>query len=155
MFLSGDYSCLRVQLLFARQLSFFLVTVYVPCSMTVSVSWMSFWLDHKAVRIYQISSCQIQNFEHWLWCEQSPKSTSQQICGVLLGATWTSSHDVEYEIRGSFHPPPHSHLTKLSSIPSNFCICTKSKFYSPVDFYLYEVPPCIALGVITPGPKFN
>ena len=23
--------------------------VYVPCSMTVSVSWMSFWLDHKAV----------------------------------------------------------------------------------------------------------
>ena len=24
--------------------------VYVPCVMTVSVSWMSFWLDHKAVR---------------------------------------------------------------------------------------------------------
>ena len=23
--------------------------VYVPCVMTVSVSWMSFWLDHKAV----------------------------------------------------------------------------------------------------------
>ena len=38
-----------MDLLFARQLSFFLVTVYVPCSMTVSVSWMSFWLDHKAV----------------------------------------------------------------------------------------------------------
>ena len=47
--LAGEYSCLRVKLLFARQLSFFLVTVYVPCSMTVSVSWMSFWLDHKAV----------------------------------------------------------------------------------------------------------
>ena len=45
----GTYSCLRVKLLFARQLSFFIVTVYVPCSMTVSVSWMSFWLDHKAV----------------------------------------------------------------------------------------------------------
>jgi len=46
---TGTYSCLRVKLLFARQLSFFIVTVYVPCSMTVSVSWMSFWLDHKAV----------------------------------------------------------------------------------------------------------
>jgi len=46
---TGEYSCLRVDLLFARQLSFFIVTVYVPCSMTVSVSWMSFWLDHKAV----------------------------------------------------------------------------------------------------------
>jgi len=45
---TGEYSCLRVKLLFARQLSFFLVTVYVPCSMTVSVSWMSFWLDHKS-----------------------------------------------------------------------------------------------------------
>ena len=42
--------------MFARQLSFFIVTVYVPCSMTVSVSWMSFWLDHKAVSmiIYHI-----------------------------------------------------------------------------------------------------
>ena len=49
LLLAGEYSCLRVKLLFARQLSFFLVTVYVPCSMTVSVSWMSFWLDHKAV----------------------------------------------------------------------------------------------------------
>ena len=46
---TGAYSCLRVELLFARQLSFFVVTVYVPCTMTVSVSWMSFWLDHKAV----------------------------------------------------------------------------------------------------------
>jgi len=46
---TGAYSCLRVELLFVRQLSFFVVTVYVPCTMTVSVSWMSFWLDHKAV----------------------------------------------------------------------------------------------------------
>ena len=55
----GTYSCLRVKMLFARQLSFFIVTVYVPCSMTVSVSWMSFWLDHKAVSqniIIQLSS---------------------------------------------------------------------------------------------------
>jgi len=46
---TGEYSCLQVDLMFARQLSFFIVTVYIPCSMTVSVSWMSFWLDHKAV----------------------------------------------------------------------------------------------------------
>jgi len=46
---TGEYSCLQVDLTFARQLSFFIVTVYIPCSMTVSVSWLSFWLDHKAV----------------------------------------------------------------------------------------------------------
>ena len=45
----GEYSCLQVDLMFARQLSFFVVTIYVPCSMTVTVSWFSFWLDHKAV----------------------------------------------------------------------------------------------------------
>ena len=30
------------------------VQVYIPCSMTVSVSWLSFWLDHKAVRYLDI-----------------------------------------------------------------------------------------------------
>jgi hypothetical protein len=43
---------LRVELTFARQLSFFIVTIYVPCFMIVIVSWMSFWIDHKAVRIF-------------------------------------------------------------------------------------------------------
>jgi len=46
---TGAYSCLRVELTFARQLSFFIVTIYVPCFMIVIVSWMSFWIDHKAV----------------------------------------------------------------------------------------------------------
>ena len=50
----GEYSCLQVDLKFARQLSFFVVTIYVPCMMTVSVSWMSFWLDHKAVSLFKI-----------------------------------------------------------------------------------------------------
>lgn len=46
---TGAYSCLRVELTFARQLSFFIVTIYVPCFMIVVVSWFSFWIDHKAV----------------------------------------------------------------------------------------------------------
>ena len=58
-----------MKLLFARQLSFFIVTVYVPCSMTVSVSWMSFWLDHKAVParvalglFYTVILCRVKSF---------------------------------------------------------------------------------------------
>lgn len=47
--ITGTYSCLRVVLTFARQLSFFIVTIYIPCFMIVIVSWMSFWIDHKAV----------------------------------------------------------------------------------------------------------
>ena len=55
MSLPGEYSCLRVDLVFARELSFYIVTIYVPCFMIVVVSWFSFWLDYKAVSnfIYQ------------------------------------------------------------------------------------------------------
>merc|ERR1719233_628042 len=46
---TGEYSCLRVDLVFARELSFYIVTIYIPCFMIVVVSWFSFWLDYKAV----------------------------------------------------------------------------------------------------------
>lgn len=49
IFGAGAYSCLRVELTFARQLSFFIFTIYIPCFMIVIVSWMSFWIDYKAV----------------------------------------------------------------------------------------------------------
>ena len=40
--------CLQVDLVFARELSYFLVTMYVPCIMIVVVSWFAFWIDHKS-----------------------------------------------------------------------------------------------------------
>ena len=55
LYLTGAYSCLRVVLVFARQLSFFIFTIYIPCFMIVIVSWMSFWIDHKAVRKLNMS----------------------------------------------------------------------------------------------------
>ena len=57
--LSGAYSCLRVKLTFARQLSFFIVTIYIPCFMIVIVSWMSFWIDYKAVSLMYQYLCTI------------------------------------------------------------------------------------------------
>ena len=45
---TGEYSCLQVDLVFARELSYFLVTMYVPCIMIVVVSWFAFWIDHKS-----------------------------------------------------------------------------------------------------------
>jgi len=75
---TGAYSCLRVNLLFVRQLSFFVVTVYVPCTMTVSVSWMSFWLDHRPptgkrnvftswVNDFQFQAKKIDIFSRWIF----------------------------------------------------------------------------------------
>jgi len=46
---TGMYSCLKVNLLFKREFSYYLIQIYVPCCMLVIVSWVSFWLDANAV----------------------------------------------------------------------------------------------------------
>ncbi|KAG7176463.1 Glutamate-gated chloride channel-like 15, partial [Homarus americanus] len=46
---SCAYSCLKVDLLFKREFSYYLLTIYIPCCMLVIVSWVSFWLDQNAV----------------------------------------------------------------------------------------------------------
>nr|WES13121.1 glutamate-gated chloride channel subunit E [Caligus rogercresseyi] len=45
---TGEYSCLTVIMTFRRQLSYYIITIYIPTFMIVMVSWMSFWLDHKS-----------------------------------------------------------------------------------------------------------
>ena len=47
--LLGEYSCLQVDLLFAREVSYYIITIYLPTLMIVIVSWFSFWIDHKSV----------------------------------------------------------------------------------------------------------
>ncbi len=49
LFFLGEYSCLSVDLVFKRQFSYYLITIYVPGCMLVVVSWVSFWLDPHAV----------------------------------------------------------------------------------------------------------
>lgn len=49
IFFSGEYSCLKVDLLFKREFSYYLIQIYIPCCMLVIVSWVSFWLDQGAV----------------------------------------------------------------------------------------------------------
>lgn len=47
--IAGEYSCLKVDLLFKREFSYYLIQIYIPCCMLVIVSWVSFWLDQGAV----------------------------------------------------------------------------------------------------------
>ncbi|CAH1153428.1 unnamed protein product [Phaedon cochleariae] len=47
--ITGEYSCLKVDFLFKREFSYYLIQIYIPCCMLVIVSWVSFWLDQGAV----------------------------------------------------------------------------------------------------------
>ncbi len=51
---TGTYSCLTVDMGFRRQISYYIITIYIPTFLIVMVSWMSFWLDHKSVRSWTI-----------------------------------------------------------------------------------------------------
>lgn len=46
---TGTYSCIKVDLLFRREFSYYLIQIYIPCVMLVIVSWVSFWLDPNAI----------------------------------------------------------------------------------------------------------
>ncbi|XP_054153951.1 glutamate-gated chloride channel-like isoform X1 [Oppia nitens] len=46
---TGEYSCLKVDLQFKREFSYYLIQIYIPCCMLVIVSWVSFWLDPNAI----------------------------------------------------------------------------------------------------------
>lgn len=47
--ITGEYSCLTVNLDFKREFSYYLIQIYIPCCMLVIVSWVSFWLDPNAI----------------------------------------------------------------------------------------------------------
>lgn len=51
---TGEYSCLRLNLLFDRERNGYIINVYLPCIMCVLVSWVVLWISNKntAVRVF-------------------------------------------------------------------------------------------------------
>jgi anionic glutamate receptor len=46
---SGNYSCIQLDITFEREFGFYLIQIYIPCSMLSLVSWVTFWLEPTAV----------------------------------------------------------------------------------------------------------
>ncbi|EYC05823.1 hypothetical protein Y032_0080g1380 [Ancylostoma ceylanicum] len=46
---TGEYSCIQAVFRLKRMFSYYLAQVYVPSTLLVIVSWVSFWLDRNAV----------------------------------------------------------------------------------------------------------
>lgn len=45
----GNYSCLKVNLIFTRDRSFYFTTVFIPGIILVTSSFITFWLEWNAV----------------------------------------------------------------------------------------------------------
>jgi hypothetical protein len=46
---TGNYSCLRVSLIFNRDRAFYFTTVFIPDIILVTSSFITFWLEWNAV----------------------------------------------------------------------------------------------------------
>jgi len=48
---TGEYSCLRVDMLFTREWRFYLIQVFIPMTMLVTLAWLTFWVKDSPVRV--------------------------------------------------------------------------------------------------------
>ena len=44
----GQFSVLHARFILRRHMGYFLINVYVPCSLLVILSWVSFWINREA-----------------------------------------------------------------------------------------------------------
>ena len=47
-FVSGNYSRLACEIQFVRSMGYYLIQIYIPSSLIVIISWVSFWLNRGA-----------------------------------------------------------------------------------------------------------
>lgn len=48
-FLSGDYMIMTIFFDLSRRMGYFTIQTYIPCILTVVLSWVSFWINKDAV----------------------------------------------------------------------------------------------------------
>ncbi|PAA51221.1 hypothetical protein BOX15_Mlig006140g2, partial [Macrostomum lignano] len=46
---TGQFACLFVEFKLERKFGFYLIYTYLPSILIVAISWISFWIDYKAV----------------------------------------------------------------------------------------------------------
>ena len=91
-------SNISLKIVLQRQLSFFILTIYMPTTMIVFVSWFSFWIDHKAVparvtlgvtTLLAMSTTQVSTFVKE--CVQCSDLAMIQICKFELSTKTTTT----------------------------------------------------------------
>ena len=73
VFFAGQYTMLYVNFLLKRHTGYFLINVYVPCSLLVVLSWVSFWINREATadRI-ALGTFYFANIRNAVWYSRVP-----------------------------------------------------------------------------------
>lgn len=48
---NGNYSRLKLNIELQREMGYYVVQIYIPCFMLFILSWITFWLKHKATNV--------------------------------------------------------------------------------------------------------
>lgn len=83
----GNYSCLRVDLIFTRDRAFYFTTVFIPGLILVTSSFITFWLEWNAVPARSMIGKQIKEMKTHLRKENPKGRQSEMLKNYLTVAT--------------------------------------------------------------------
>ena len=88
---SGNYSRLACEIQFVRSMGYYLIQIYIPSSLIVIISWVSFWLNRWAqkcfssTKIYLTSSWKYLNWPRKYFSSHPRKYLTCKKCLDELG----------------------------------------------------------------------
>uniref|UniRef100_A0A1I8HWS8 Neur_chan_LBD domain-containing protein n=2 Tax=Macrostomum lignano TaxID=282301 RepID=A0A1I8HWS8_9PLAT len=89
-YISGEYPCLRVQFVLRRVFAVYLIQYYVPSTLIVILSWVSFWISIEAVParislgVMTVLSMTTQSMGLWMTL---PKASYIKAIDIWMGVT--------------------------------------------------------------------
>ncbi len=104
----GLFSTLQVDFQLQRHMGYFLIQIYVPCTLIVIISWVNFWINREAtadrVSLGQCHSLSLMSFSPVCFCRNLWEFWSwlyPQIC-TLAGTTSSISWSVWFSFMQEF-----------------------------------------------------
>ena len=123
MIITGNYSRLACEIQFVRSMGYYLIQVYIPSSLIVIISWVSFWLNRGATPArVGLGVTTVLTMTTLMASTNAalPKISYVKSIDVYLGACFFM---VFASLLGKFQPKKKSCRVFDTSILLSVCIC--------------------------------